>query len=197
MLLLSFLLSVGKTTLLNLIAGRIPTRCLGSGAAGTGGIVMQVSTVSCQNHGWLSDSGPCLCAQPSSLLRSCLSDGSQYEGCGEILFNGRVPTSAKLRELIGYGRSPSLSLLALPFCSLPYRAYPHLPARAVQQFDFHLPSLTVRETLLFHANMRLPRSMEVYKRQQRVQQVGAVAARFHHPTCHLTATGAAPSLIRC
>jgi ABC-type multidrug transport system ATPase subunit len=41
----------------------------------------------------------------------------------------------------------------------------------VQQFDFHLPSLTVRETLVFHANMRLPQGMEEHKRLTRVQQV--------------------------
>lgn len=32
-----------------------------------------------------------------------LSDGSYYEGCGQILFNNTVPSGAKLRELIGYG----------------------------------------------------------------------------------------------
>ena len=41
----------------------------------------------------------------------------------------------------------------------------------MQQFDFHLPSLTVKETLLFHANLRLPLGTELLKRQQRVQQV--------------------------
>ena len=41
----------------------------------------------------------------------------------------------------------------------------------MQQFDFHLPSLTVKETLLFHANLRLPQGTDPLKRQQRVQQV--------------------------
>jgi len=44
-------------------------------------------------------------------------------------------------------------------------------SRTVQQFDFHLPSLTVKETLLFHANLRLPQGTDPLKRQQRVQQV--------------------------
>ena len=61
-----------------------------------------------------------------------------------MLFNNTVPSGAKLRDLIGY----------------------------VQQFDFHLPSLTVKETLTFHANLRLPLGTEPLKRQQRVQQVG-------------------------
>jgi ABC-type multidrug transport system ATPase subunit len=41
----------------------------------------------------------------------------------------------------------------------------------VQQFDFHLPMLTVKETLLFHANMRLPRKLTAPQRQRRVNQV--------------------------
>ena len=43
----------------------------------------------------------------------------------------------------------------------------------MQQFDFHLPSLTVNETLLFHANMRLPRHLTADQRQRRVTQVVA------------------------
>jgi hypothetical protein len=52
----------------------------------------------------------------SSLLRACFSDGCQYEGSGEILFNGTVPSGAKLRELIGYGRSYTATLLVLKYC---------------------------------------------------------------------------------
>lgn len=42
---------------------------------------------------------------------------------------------------------------------------------AVQQFDFHLPTLTVKETLLFHAKIRLPMSYSIYNRLSRVDQV--------------------------
>ena len=41
----------------------------------------------------------------------------------------------------------------------------------MQQFDFHLPSLTVEETLSFHAHMRLPQHLQRHKRQQRVCSV--------------------------
>lgn len=40
-----------------------------------------------------------------SCLGKMLSDGSAYEGCGQILFNNTVPSGAKLRELIGYGKT--------------------------------------------------------------------------------------------
>jgi len=41
----------------------------------------------------------------------------------------------------------------------------------VQQFDFHLPALTVKETLQFHAKMRLPMNYSTYNRMSRVNQV--------------------------
>lgn len=42
---------------------------------------------------------------------------------------------------------------------------------SVQQFDFHLPSLTVRETLRFNALIRLPRSLSLVEKHARVERV--------------------------
>lgn len=42
---------------------------------------------------------------------------------------------------------------------------------AVQQFDFHMPSLTVEETLLFHAHMRLSRETTAQQRRAAVMKV--------------------------
>ena len=41
----------------------------------------------------------------------------------------------------------------------------------MQQFDYHLPSLTVRETLSFHAALRLAANINYSKQQQRVDKV--------------------------
>lgn len=41
----------------------------------------------------------------------------------------------------------------------------------MQQFDFHLPSLTVRETLDFNAAIRLPRTYTKQQRKWRVDDV--------------------------
>ena len=123
----------------------------------------------------------------------CWSSGGsgQYEGCGEILFNNTVPSGAKLRELIGYGTFfvRAFARLFLRVCGRESILWldseilfffsglssilmiQQLFFLSVQQFDFHLPSLTVKETLLFHANLRLPQDTDPLKRLQRVQQV--------------------------
>lgn len=70
----------------------------------------------------------CLSMPHSSQSQSLFAPASsQYTGRGEILFNQRLLQSSELRRIIAY----------------------------VQQFDFHLPSLTVLETLQFHARLRL------------------------------------------
>jgi len=78
---------------------------------------------------------------------SCLSriglSRSQYNGSGTIRFNDTIPSGQQLREMIGY----------------------------VQQSDFHLPSLTVFETLLFNASLRLPRSTSSEEKTRRVHKV--------------------------
>lgn len=66
--------------------------------------------------------------------------GSSYRGRGEILFNHRLLSSSQLRAVIGF----------------------------VQQFDYHLPSLTVTETLHFQARLRLPAGSNF---EQRVREV--------------------------
>lgn len=71
------------------------------------------------------------------------SSESQYVGSGKVLFRGRAPSPADIRNLIGY----------------------------VQQFDFHLPSLTVQETLDFHAKMRLPLDTSARRIAERVREV--------------------------
>jgi len=57
------------------------------------------------------------------------------------------------------------------FPLLMFDLFSYFQSSLVQQFDFHLPSLTVKETLLFHANLRLPQDTDPLKRLQRVQQV--------------------------
>ena len=49
-------------------------------------------------------------------------------------------------------------------------AFIHYLLCIVQQFDYHLPNLTVYETLLFNANMKLPHSTPV-ERSKRVYKV--------------------------
>lgn len=41
----------------------------------------------------------------------------------------------------------------------------------VQQFDFHLPALTVWETMLFNANIRLPSTVSENHKSDRAKQV--------------------------
>ncbi|RYY86718.1 ATP-binding cassette domain-containing protein, partial [archaeon] len=64
---------------------------------------------------------------PTSTLSSSLASTGQYFGTGALRFNGMLLRASELRNKIAY----------------------------VQQFDFHLPSLTVYETLLFHARLRV------------------------------------------
>lgn len=64
-------------------------------------------------------------------------------GSGEILFNNSTVSPYQLQAMIGY----------------------------VQQADFHLPLLTVRETLEFHANLRLPQSILKEEKLHRVRNV--------------------------
>lgn len=49
----------------------------------------------------------------------------------------------------------------------------------VQQFDYHLPTLTVTETLLFHARLRLPRGSDEAAILNRVQEVLKVLGLTH------------------
>lgn len=41
----------------------------------------------------------------------------------------------------------------------------------VQQNDFHIPSLTVTETLIFHANLRLPTNLSINEKKNKVKKV--------------------------
>eukprot|EP01031_Cornospumella_fuschlensis_P032249 gene32249-39004_t len=63
----------------------------------------------------------------SNTLSASLTSTGQYFGTGSLRFNGKTLRATELRNKIAY----------------------------VQQFDFHLPSLTVYETLLFHARLRV------------------------------------------
>jgi ABC-type multidrug transport system ATPase subunit len=72
------------------------------------------------------------------------TSSSEYFGSGRIGYNSNAYTSkSELREMIGY----------------------------VQQFDFHLPALTVEETMTFNAFIRLPKDMSVNRKLERSQQV--------------------------
>jgi len=60
---------------------------------------------------------PLLLQQETSCLTSVgLGGSSQYEGCGEVLFNNTVPSGAKLRDLIGYGESASCCICKCSLC---------------------------------------------------------------------------------
>ena len=43
--------------------------------------------------------------------------------------------------------------------------------RIVVQFDFHYPTISVREALMFHANLRLPMSLTKNQKAERVEKV--------------------------
>ncbi len=49
----------------------------------------------------------------------------------------------------------------------------------MQQFDYHLPTLTVKETLLFHARLRLPRGTDEDSIQRRVLEVLKILGLMH------------------
>jgi ABC-type multidrug transport system ATPase subunit len=68
---------------------------------------------------------------------------SEYVGSGRILYNNDLPDKKQLRQMIGY----------------------------VQQFDFHLPALTVQETMHFNAFIRLPRDLLPKKKLERAAYV--------------------------
>lgn len=68
---------------------------------------------------------------------------STYQGSGSILYNHASPTDAQLRQSLGY----------------------------VRQHDYHLPSLTVRETLLFNAHLQMDPGTLAARREERVDAV--------------------------
>jgi hypothetical protein len=127
---------VGKTTLLNLIAGRIPPTCLHPpavslsatrGASSSDSPVPGASSKSDRSvHNQLGanteanasnnslprpgSNGHPSAAEPASRR---LFAAQQYEGRGEILFNNSIPNGAKRRDLIGYGAN-CISTVPLP-----------------------------------------------------------------------------------
>ena len=66
--------------------------------------------------------------------------GSEYSGSGRILFNGKIPPSDFIRKSVGY----------------------------VPQFDYHLPLLTVQETLHFHASLKLASEISAVHKANKV-----------------------------
>ena len=74
----------GKTTLLNLMANRIPHRCLRQPEPGKP-FVAFTSDIACSG----------LLSNPDAL----------YAGTGSVLFNNRVPSARDIRQLVGYGES--------------------------------------------------------------------------------------------
>lgn len=116
------LAGIGKTTLLSLLANRIPQSCL---------------TLASQLDDENADRGAV--------------GGSSYRGRGEILFNNRLLTSSQLRAVLGF----------------------------VQQFDYHLPSLTVTETLHFQACLRLPAGSDLGQRVYEVLRLLNLTACAH------------------
>jgi ABC-type multidrug transport system ATPase subunit len=90
----------GKSTLMNLLADRIPHKILDRN--------QNQSQSQSQSSAFFSKTG--------------------LTGSGEILFNGKAPSSSDVRNLVSY----------------------------VLQFDFHMPNLTVKETLDFHVKLRFP-----------------------------------------
>ena len=79
----------------------------------------------------------------SSKIFRLLSNDTVYNGSGKILFNGVVPTGEQIRQMIGY----------------------------MQQNDFHIPSLTVKETLMFHASLRLSNKLSNDEKKRKVMNV--------------------------
>lgn len=145
----------GKSTLLHLLAGRLhfhdPSSAPTAASTATyetstaeekdverGGLEAEVSSVSSPH----SPLGTSLCSPsktPPRLLKqssskrvfdqvvSANASSRHYEVSGSIFYKHAPVSSATLRSLVGY----------------------------VQQFDAHVPLLTVEETLLFHAHLRL------------------------------------------
>mmetsp|Transcript_25487 Transcript_25487/g.37608 ORF Transcript_25487/g.37608 Transcript_25487/m.37608 type:complete len:1395 (+) Transcript_25487:47-4231(+) len=68
---------------------------------------------------------------------------SRMYGTGQILFNGEILPHKKVRHTIGL----------------------------VEQFDKHMPSLTVRETLMFHAQLHMSSSLSLETKQERISSV--------------------------
>jgi ABC-type multidrug transport system ATPase subunit len=79
----------------------------------------------------------------TSLLDLIARRSRNIKKTGSILYNGAVASDAAVRQMCGY----------------------------VQQYDFHLPSLTVRETLLFNANLLMPESVSYEQKNRRVEKL--------------------------
>lgn len=59
----------------------------------------------------------------------------------------------------------------------------------VQQFDFHLPSLTVKETLMFHATMKLQSSWRSDNLDVRARRVAGIISALGLVSCMHTRVG--------
>ena len=105
----------GKTSLLNLMAGRLHLTRQGDKA-------------------------------PPTLFSRLTGSTSNYFSSGYVLFNGVESSVSEKQQQIGY----------------------------VQQYDFHLPSLSVLETLTFHSHLRLPRNFNARQKGARVDSVIAL-----------------------
>ena len=80
----------------------------------------------------------------SMALRLRNSPGTRYRPYGTMTFNGSVPSDSVIRSVCSY---------------------------VCQDDDALLPSLTVRETLLFSAKLRLPSFMTAAQKKQRAEEV--------------------------
>lgn len=164
----------GKTTLLNLIANRIPQSCLTPrhhlqditsrdprpNEAVLNGCTQfnpVLNILGSDDDSLQSNEKPSrnLTGHHNSINSPAPSTAAPasemlYQGLGGVYFNGRVPSQRDVRRLIGY----------------------------VQQFDFHLPSLTIFETLLYQAKLRLYSPTFAHHRGHRRQQYQE-AQRFY------------------
>ncbi|KAG5185756.1 P-loop containing nucleoside triphosphate hydrolase protein [Tribonema minus] len=94
--------------------------------------------------------------------------GRKQEGfvAGTIAFNGELLTNQILR-CSAYIEQNIVLLAAFTYCIRRCSAY-------VEQNDVHLAAFTVRETLHFAAQLRLPESLSAQQRHARVGQIAAM-----------------------
>jgi ABC-type multidrug transport system ATPase subunit/ABC-type multidrug transport system permease subunit len=134
----------GKTSLLNLLANRIPISCLRRESQKKNPLI--------SNDIGLS----------SNFIR--IQNNQNYSGNGRIFFNGKFPTSKHVRESVGFGKFMQILLLLLNIFLIN-------SISIVPQFDYQLPSLTVRETLDYQAKLRLPVTSTPKEREKCIRDV--------------------------